>query len=212
MIRVFLVDDHALVRTAFRMMLEREPDMQVVGEAGSGEEALVAIRQATPDVVISDLHLPAMGGLELTERLLRHASAPRVVIVSMQKEGPMPRRLLDAGANAYLSKDCPGDELLTAVRNAARGKRYVGKDIAQHLALVGAGGDASPFDQLSPRELEIVTRLVRGQRMSDMARALNLSPKTVATHKYRLLAKLELSDMVGLVRLAQQYGLLEPAT
>jgi two-component system, NarL family, invasion response regulator UvrY len=212
MIRVFLVDDHALVRTAFRMMLERETDMQVVGEAGSGEDALAAIRQSSPDVVISDLHLPAMGGLELTERLLRQAPAPRVVIVSMQKEGPMPRRLLDAGASAYLSKDCPGEELLTAVRHAWRGKRYVGKDIAQQLALVGVGGDASPFDQLSPRELEIVTRLVRGQRMSDMARALNLSPKTVATHKYRLLAKLELSDMVGLVRLAQQYGLLEPAT
>jgi two-component system, NarL family, invasion response regulator UvrY len=214
MIRVFLVDDHALVRTAFRMMLERETDMQVVGEAGSGEEAIAALRSCNPDVVISDLHLPAMGGLELTERLLRHAPAPRVVIVSMQKEGPMPRRLLEAGASGYLSKDCPGDELLTAVRNASRGKRYVGKDIAQQLALLGIDGDAdaSPFDLLSARELEIVTRLVRGQRMSDMARALNLSPKTVATHKYRLLAKLELSDMVALVRLAQQYGLLEPAT
>ena len=211
MIRVFLVDDHALVRTGFRMILARELDMEAVGEAGSGEDALAAIRQLRPDVVVSDLHLPGMGGLELTERLLRGSAPPRIVIVSMQKDGPMPRRLLEAGASAYLSKDCPGEELLSAIRSAARGKRFVGRDIAQHLALAGIDRDASPFDALSPRELEIVGRLVRGQRMTDMAVALNLSPKTVATHKYRLLTKLGVSDTVSLVRLAQQYGLVEPA-
>jgi two-component system, NarL family, invasion response regulator UvrY len=212
MIRVFLVDDHELVRTGFRLLLARETDIDPVGEAGSGEEALGAIRQLRPDVVISDLHLPGMSGLELTERLLRGGTGtPRVVIVSMQKDGPMPRRLLESGASAYLSKDCAGAELLIAVRTAARGKRYVGRDVAQQLALVAVDGDSSPFDTLSPREVEIVGRLVRGQRMADIAVALSLSPKTVATHKYRLLAKLGIADTVGLVRLAQQYGLLEPA-
>lgn len=211
MIRVFLVDDHALVRTGFRMIFDREPDMQLVGEAGSAEDALPLIRASTPDVVVSDLHLPGMSGLELTERLLRGTLGPRVAIVSMQKDGPMPRRLLEAGASAYLSKDCPGEELLRAVRACARGKRYVGADIAQHLALGSVDGQESPFDLLSPREVEIAVRLVRGQRMTEIGLEMNLSVKTVSTHKYRLFDKLGIRDTVTLARMAQQYGLVETA-
>lgn len=211
MIRVFLVDDHALVRTGFRMIFDREADLQLVGEAGSAEEALPLIRASTPDVVVSDLHLPGMSGLELTERLLRNAGGPRVAIVSMQKDGPMPRRLLEAGASAYLSKDCPGEELLRAVRACAQRKRYVGADIAQHLALGSVDGQDSPFDLLSPREVEIAVRLVRGQRMTEIALEMNLSVKTVSTHKYRLFDKLGIRDTVTLARMAQQYGLVETA-
>jgi two-component system, NarL family, invasion response regulator UvrY len=208
-IRVFLVEDHTLVRTLYSMLFAKEPDIELVGEAGSAEAALPAIRVCRPDVVVTDLHLPGMGGLELTERLLRGGDGPRVVVVSMQVDGPMPKRLLEAGASAYLSKDCPGDELLQTIREAARGRRHVGADVARHLAMLSIEGQTSPFDQLSPRELDIATRLARGQRMAEMAPELNLSPKTVATHKYRLLAKLGVSDAVSLSRLAQQYGLVQ---
>jgi two-component system, NarL family, invasion response regulator UvrY len=211
MIRVFVVDDHTLVRTLYTMLFDRELDIELVGEAGTGEDALPAIRASRPDVVVTDLHLPGMGGLELTERLLRGGSGPKIVVVSMQQDGPMPRRLLEAGASGYLSKDCPGEELLRAIREVARGRRYVGADIARHLALLSLEGQGSPFDLLSPRELEIAARVARGQRMADIARELSLSAKTVATHKYRLLAKLGIDDALALARLAQQYGLLQEA-
>jgi two-component system, NarL family, invasion response regulator UvrY len=211
MIRVFVVDDHTLVRTLYTMLFDREVDIELVGEAGTGEDALTAIRAAKPDVVVTDLHLPGMGGLELTERLLRGGKGPKIVVVSMQQDGPMPRRLLEAGASGYLSKDCPGDDLLRAVREVAAGRRYVGADIARHLAMLSLDGESSPFDLLSPRELEIAARVARGQRMADIARELSLSAKTVATHKYRLLAKLGIDDTLALARLAQQYGLLQGA-
>ncbi len=210
MIRVFLVDDHGLMRTGYRMLLQTQPDMELVGEAGSGEEALHGIRAAAPGVVVCDLHLPGMSGLELAERLLRGDAAPKFVMVSMQKDGPMPRRLLELGVSGYLSKDCDGAELLRAIREASRGRRYIGTDIAQHLALSSVGGQASPFDALSPREIEISIRLARGQRMVDIATALSLSPKTIATHKYRLFDKLGIGDIAALVRLVRQYGLAEP--
>jgi two-component system, NarL family, invasion response regulator UvrY len=208
MIRVYLVDDHTLMRTGYRAMIEREVGLELVGEAGSGEEALPAIRSLRPQVVVTDLHLPGMSGLELSERLLRHDDAPKIVVVSMQKDGPLPRRLLELGASAYISKDAPGAEFLRAIRDAALGRRFVGADIAQALALSSLDSSTSPFDQLTDREVEIAMRLARGQRMSVIAVELSLSPKTVATHKYRLLAKLGVDDPVALARLAQQYGLL----
>jgi DNA-binding NarL/FixJ family response regulator len=183
MIRVFLLDDHALVRTGFRMILSSETDIEVVGEAASGEEGLPLIRKLKPDVVLCDLHLPGVSGLEITERIVRGGSGPRVIIVTVQDDGPMPRRLLDAGASGYLGKGGSAEELLRAVRDVSRGKKYLGSDVAQKLALGSIAGHASPFDALSPRELEIAMLLCRGLRMEDIAKRLSLSPKTVATHK-----------------------------
>ncbi|MFC4727974.1 response regulator [Coralloluteibacterium thermophilus] len=209
-IRVFLLDDHALVRAGFRMILSAEPDIEVVGEAASGEEGLPLIRALAPDVVLCDLHLPGVSGLEVTERLMRANEPVRVVIVSVQEDGPLPRRLLEAGASGYVGKGGDASELLRAVRDAAAGRRYLGGQVAQMLALGSLGGERSPFDQLTPRELEIALMLSQGRRMEDIAKRLCLSPKTVATHKYRLLDKLELKDTVSLARLAGQYGLLTP--
>ena len=212
MIRVLLVDDHVLVRTGLRMLLAGQVDMECVGEADSGEEALVLVRKSHPDVVLCDLHMPGLSGLELTERLLKMANAPRVIAVSMQDDGPLPRRVLEAGASGYVSKSSPAEELLRAIRDVARGKRYIGSDIAQALALGSISSSSrSPFDGLSPRELEIVMMLVQGIRTGDMARQLSLSPNTVSTHKYRLLQKLGLHDVMSLARLASQHGLLDQA-
>jgi DNA-binding NarL/FixJ family response regulator len=179
MIRVFVLDDHALVRTGFKLILSRETDIEVVGEAGSGEEGLPLIRKLKPDVVLCDLHLPGISGLEVTERVVRGEYGSRVIIVSVLDDGPMPKRLLDAGASGYLGKACPADELLRAVRDVSRGKRYLASEMAQKMALGTMAGE-TPFDALSPREFEIAMLICRGLRPDDIAKRLSLSPKTVA--------------------------------
>ena len=210
MIRVFLLDDHALVRAGYRMILQNEVDIEVIGEATSGEEGLPMIKKFLPDVVLCDLHLPGISGLEITERLVKGQVGPKVVIVSVQEEGPMPKRLLDAGASAYVGKACDAKELLKAIREAARGRRYVGSELAQRLAF-GGNQTTSPFFGLSPREMEISMLLCQGLRAEDIARKLNLSGKTVATHKSRLMIKLGVNDIMSMARLAAQHGITEAA-
>jgi two-component system, NarL family, invasion response regulator UvrY len=210
-IRVFLLDDHALVRTGMRMMLSAETDIEVVGEADNGETALPLIRRLKPDVVLCDLHLPGISGLEVTERIVKGDYGSRVVVVSVLENGPMPKRLIEAGASGYVGKGGDAAELLRAVRDASRGKRYLATGIAQHLALAGLGGDTTPFDSLSPRELEVAMLLVQGLRQEDIAKRLSLSAKTVNTHKARLFEKLGIGDSIALARLSSQYGLSDPA-
>ncbi|GAB2617931.1 response regulator transcription factor [Novilysobacter erysipheiresistens] len=210
-IRVFIVEDHALVRTGMRMILSGETDIEVVGDAETGELALPLIRALKPAVVLCDLHLPGISGLEVTERLVRGDCGTRVVIVSALEDGPLPRRLLEAGACGYVGKGGDATELLRAVRDVARGRRYLANSIAQHLALSGIDGDASPFDGLSPREMEVALLLAQGLRQEQIARRLSLSAKTVNTHKSRMFEKLEITDSIALARLLGQYGLIEPA-
>ncbi len=210
-IRVFLIDDHALVRTGMRMILAQETDLEIVGEAESGEEALPLIRKLKPDVVLCDLHLPGYSGLEVTERIVRGDHETRVIIVSVLEDGPLPKRLLEAGASGYLGKGGNAQELIRAVRDVARGKRYLGSSVAQNLALLNVSGDGSPFDALSPRELEVAMLLIQGLRQEEIAKRLSLSAKTINTHKTRLFEKAGVSDNIALARLAAQYGLLDPA-
>lgn len=210
-IRVYLVDDHALVRTGMKMILSGEADIEVVGEAETGEDALRDVRQLMPDVVLCDLHLPGVSGLEVTERIVRGHDSVRVVIVSVLEDGPLPKRLLEAGAAGYIGKGCDAQELLRAVRDVAAGRRYLGSSIAQHLALSTVEGNGSPFDNLSPRELEVALLLTQGLRQEDIARRLSLSAKTVNTHKARLFEKMGIHDNIALARMASQYGLVDPA-
>ena len=210
-IRVFLLDDHALVRAGLKMVLSAETDIEVVGEADSGETGLPMIRRLRPDVVLCDLHLPGISGLEVTERLVKGDTGCKVVVVSVLEDGPMPKRLIEAGASGYVGKAGDAAELLRAIRDVARGKRYLANGIAQHLALSGIGGGGTPFDALSPRELEVAMLLVQGLRQEDIARKLSLSAKTVNTHKSRLFEKLGIQDNIALARLSSQYGLTDPA-
>jgi DNA-binding NarL/FixJ family response regulator len=210
-IRVFLIDDHALVRAGMKMILSGETDIEVVGDADSGEEGLPQVRRLKPDVVLCDLHLPGLSGLEITERIVRGDTGARVIIVSVLEDGPLPKRLLEAGACGYIGKAGDAAELLRAVRDVARGKRYLGSSIAQNLALSSVAGGASPFDALSPRELEVAMLLVQGLRQEEIAKRLSLSAKTVNTHKSRLFEKLGVGDGIALARLAGQYGLTDTA-
>lgn len=210
-IRVFIVDDHALVRTGMRMILSAETDIEVVGDVDTGEQALPLIRKLKPDVVLCDLHLPGVSGLEVTERVVKMDQGPRVIIVSVLEDGPMPKRLLEAGASGYVGKGGDAGELVRAVRDVSRGKRYLASSVAQNLALAGINGGGSPFDELSPRELEVALLLVQGLRQEDIAKRLCLSAKTVNTHKTRLFEKLGIHDNIALARMVSQYGLTDPA-
>ena len=209
-IRVYLIDDHALVRTGMKMILAGEVDIEVVGDADNGEDALRQIRSLKPDVVLCDLHLPGLSGLEITERITRGDLETKVIIVSVLEDGPLPKRLLEAGACGYIGKAGDATELLRAVREVARGKRYLGTNVAQNMALSNVGGSESPFDGLSPRELEVAMLLIQGLRQEDIAKRLSLSAKTVNTHKTRLFQKVGIQDNIALARLAAQYGLLDP--
>ncbi|MGR4894703.1 response regulator [Stenotrophomonas sp. LARHCG68] len=210
-ISVFLIDDHALVRTGIRMILSGQADIEVVGEADSGEAALPQIRRLRPDVVLCDLHLPGLSGLEITERIVKGDHGTRVIIVSVLEDGPMPKRLLEAGASGYVGKAGDSRELIRAVHDVAAGKRYLANSIAQNLALSNLEGELSPFDSLSPRELEVALLLIQGHRQEEIARRLSLSAKTVNTHKARLFQKMGVQDNIALARLATQYGVGDPA-
>ena len=172
-IRVFIVDDHAIVRTGIRMILSAQVDIDVVGEADSGESALPLIRKLKPDVVLSDLHLPGASGLDLTERLVKLEVPPKVIVVSVLDDGPMPRRLLEAGASGYVGKGGDSQELVAAVRSVAQGKRYLANAVAQNIALAGLGM-ASSLETLSPRETEVALLLSQGLKNEEIARQLRL--------------------------------------
>lgn len=207
MIRIVIVDDHALVRTGLRMILQQHADMDIVGEADSGEQGLALIKKLAPDIALVDVHMPGFSGVELTERVRRSKLTTRIVILTVADESPFPRRLLDAGASAYLTKGCPADELMKAIRRVADGQRYLGSDIAQQLALQGDRAAESPFTGLSARELEVAMMLAQGLSAQIIARRLNLSAKTVATYKYRLFEKLDIDNVVALAHLVSLHGI-----
>lgn len=210
MIHVLIVDNQDLSRAGLRRILEECPDIDTITEAASGEEALQRCRHKPPDIVLLDLFLPGLTAFEVTSRMQRVANAPRVIIVAPHAKSPYPTRLLDAGAQGYLTRDCRAGELLEAVRTVRDGQRYIGSEAAKQLALSILPGTAeSPFDELSSRELEVMLKLTEGNRVPDIASMLCLSPKTVATYKYRIYDKLGTRSEVDLLRMALRYGLLE---
>ena len=209
MIRIVMIDDHELVRTGFRMILQQQPDMHVSGEAESAEEGLRLLRSLKPEVALVDVHMPGMSGIELTERVCRAGLSTRIVVVTVVDDGRFPKRLLDAGASGYLTKGCNADELVTAVRQVAAGRRYLAPAVAQQLALATLDGKASPFDCLSSRELEVAMMLVRGKPLTLIGEQLSLSPKTVSTYKQRLMEKLRVSHVLELAHLMTSHGLID---
>ncbi len=212
MIRALLIDDHALVRQGLRAILAAAPDIDVVGEAGSGVEGVSVARVLRPAVALVDLLLPDISGQEVLVRLQRQQPETRCLIVTASSDPATARRLLDAGAAGFIGKACAAEQLLTAVRRLARGERYLPPDLAETLALMRIDRlQESPFAVLTARELEVARMLAHGRSLGQVAEQLHLSVKTVATYKYRLFEKLGLVGEVGLVHLAMRHGLVEVA-
>ena len=210
MIQILIVDDQELVRTGLRHILERSPSTGTIAEVSTGEEAVQLCRKLKPDVILLNISLPGLSAFESTRRLKRVRPEAGIIVLAVHAKSPYPTRLLEAGASGYLTRDCSSVELLEAVETVAAGKRYIGAEAAKQLALSILPGTAeSPFDELSARELEVMLKLTEGNRIPDIASLMCLSPKTVATYKYRIYDKLGTRSEVDLMRMAMRYGLLE---
>ena len=208
MIRVMLVDDHALVRMGFRMLLA-DAQVEVVGEAGDGEQCCQDFPRLRPDVVVMDLSMPGMGGLEAVRRLLAQDPKARVLALSAHEDTAHPRRVLRAGALGYLAKRSAPEALITAVRAVAAGERYVDPETAQALAVAQIEGEDSPADLLSEREFSVFIQLARGASVAQIAENLKLSASTVGTHLYHVKQKLHAGNQSELTLVALRWGLIE---
>jgi len=212
MIRLLVVDDHELVRIGLRQILADYPALQIAGEAADGETAIRMNRELRPDVVLLDVSLPGLSGFEVTTRLKQASPGVGIVILTVHEQAPYPTRLLEAGASAYLTKGCPATELVEAIHTVARGGRHIGSRVAQQMALnLLPGGSASPFEGLSAREMEVLLLLAEGHRVAEIAELMHLSPKTVATYKYRIYDKLNTRSDVDMTRMAMRWGVVAPA-
>jgi len=208
LIRVLLVDDHAVVRTGFRLLLETVPDVRVIAEADSGEAACLRFDETAPDVVVLDLSMPGMGGLETLKRLRARDPNAKLLALSAHDDPMHARRALRQGALGFLSKRTAPETLLEAVRAVAAGRRYVDAELAQHIVL-GELGTASPIELLSEREFEVFLRLAKGSAVQRIATELNLSPSTVGTHLYNIKQKLGATNQAELTLIALRASLIE---
>ena len=211
MIKVLVVDDHDLVRTGITRMLGDISGMQVVGQADSGEEALKKARELKPDVVLMDVKMPGIGGLEATRKLLRSHQDMKVLAVTACEEDPFPTWLLQAGAAGYLTKGAALEEMVQAIRMVFAGQRYISPQIAQQLALKSfqPQTNGSPFDLLSEREVQIALMIAGCQKVQSISDKLCLSPKTVNTYRYRIFEKLSITSDVELALLAVRHGMVD---
>lgn len=213
MIRILLADDHDLVRNGIGRLLADIADLTVIGHATSGEEAVQICREQRPDVVLMDIRMPGIGGLEATRKITALDIDIKVIAVSAWDDGPLPTRLLQAGAYGYVAKGAPFADIVKAIRKAMAGQRYLSASVAEQMALQQFnGGDASPFAKLSERELQIALMIVNCAKVQDIANQLNLSSKTVNSYRYRLFEKLDIASDVELTHLAIQHGLVDMPT
>jgi two-component system, NarL family, invasion response regulator UvrY len=209
MIRILLVDDHHLVRTGLRRILEDANDIEVIGEAQSGEEAIGKTGELHPDVVLMDINMPGQGGLETTKRLISKHPEIKIIALTQHVEAPFPRQFLSSGGHGFLTKASSMDEMVAAVRQVMAGERFVSNDVARKLALERVDGDEdTPFERLSRRELQVVVMLAQGKSVKDISDGLKLSPKTVSTYRARVFDKLSVTSDVELMRVAMQHGVV----
>ncbi len=210
MIRIILADDHQLVRIGTRRLLEDVAGIKIVGEAATGEEAVDLVIRLKPDIVLMDVQMPGIGGLEATRRCLRAHPELKVLVVTIYENEPYPSKLLNVGAAGYLTKRTDIDEMLLAIRKVMAGHRYISSDIAQQLALRPFSGEKnSPFEALSGREMQVTLMIIMGHRVQEISENLSLSPKTINSYRYRVFEKLELKNDVGLARLAIKHGIID---
>lgn len=210
MIKVLIVDDHALVRKGIRRLLDDLPDMEVVGEAESGEIALPLIKSTQPDVVLLDMKMPGIDGWEVTRRLKKSHPRIKVIAVTAVCVEPFPIRVLQLGAMGYLTKESGAEEMAAAIRKVFKGEKYLSAEIAQKMAISRLDPSPdSPFDLLSEREMQVMLMITRGITVQDIAARLFLSTKTVNGYRYRLFEKLGVKNDVELTYLAMRHCVIE---
>ena len=213
-IRVILADDHTLVRAGIRVLLEKLPGVEVVAEAGDGREVLNLIKLHRPDVVLMDITMPGLSGLEVAERLNKQLPKVRIIMLSMHHNEEYVWRALKAGATGYLLKKAATAELATALQRVTQGEIYLSKEISDGLpknfALDGIANRKSPLEQLSGRQREILQLIAEGQNTKGIADLLKVSPKTIEYHRIKLMDCLNVHDVAGLVRFALRVGLIPP--
>jgi len=210
MIRILLVDDHELVRTGFRHILDGDAGIEVAGEAKSGEEALQQVQKLKPDLVLMDINMPGIGGIEATRKIKRLYPGTQVIAVTIHSRAPFPEQLHEAGAMGYVSKGCPPGELFEAIRTVSAGEPFISNDVSRKMTLrllAGKSSDAA-FGMLSQREMQVMLMITQGSRTQDISDSLCISPKTVSTYRHRLFEKLSVRSDVELTHLALRYGLI----
>lgn len=212
LINILLVDDHELVRTGIRRILGEIRGINVIGEANSGEEAVKWCRKQPMDIVLMDINMPGIGGIEAARKILRYSPEIRIIILTMHTENPLPTKIMQAGMSGYLSKAISPQEMVHAIRTVHLGQRYIEPAIAQQIALdqLSSDNNSNRLDQLSERELQVMLMLTQGQKAVDIAHQLNLSPKTINSYRYRMFQKLNVHSDVELTHLAIQHHLINP--
>jgi DNA-binding NarL/FixJ family response regulator len=208
-IRILLADDHAVVRQGFKMILSAQSDMEIVGEAGNGREAVERAEELRPDVVVMDVAMPELNGIEATRRLAGSAPHTRVVALSMHKDSVYVREILRAGARGYLLKDSPAGDLVAAVRAVATGQSYLSPAVSNAVLDDYRRHVTNPIDLLTSREREVLQMLAEGKTNKEIAGVLNLSVYTVDAHRGRIMEKLNLHSINELVRFAVRNGLID---
>ena len=209
MIKIILADDHALVRTGLKRLLDDVDGLSVVGEADNGGNAVSLVKELNPHVAILDINMPELNGIQATEVLRRNHPDLKIIIISMHSDELFPQRMFKAGANAYLTKDSGIQEISHAIHEVMASRDYICTEVAQKLALANNHGGGSPFKNLSKRELEVLGLMIKGLKVVDISDKLCLSPKTVSTYRYRLLNKLSVQNDIELAKLAMQHGFIE---
>lgn len=209
-INVMLVDDHAVVRMGFKMLLESVSDIKVIAEAENGEDAIKAYMEFKPQVIVMDITMPGIGGMEAIERILAKDTNAKILVLSAHEDSVHPKRVLNAGAMGYLTKRSAAEELIKAIRTIATGKKYIEASIAQQMAIQQLSGDQSPVDVLSEREFEVFMSLAKGKTTNEIAETLFLSPRTVGTHLYNIKQKLNANNSAEIALIAMRSGLIDP--
>jgi two-component system, NarL family, response regulator NreC len=208
-IRILLADDHAVVRQGFKMILAEQPDMEIIGEAGNGREALALAESLKPDIVVMDVAMPELNGIEATRRMGESVPHARVVALSMHKDSVYVREILRAGARGYLLKDSIAEDLVSAVRSVARGEGYISPQVSNAVLDDYRRHVTNPIDTLTSREREVLQMLAEGKTNKEIAVILNLSVYTVDAHRGRIMEKLNLHSINELVRFAVRNGLID---
>ena len=207
---MMLVDDHAVVRMGFKMLIEAEEGIKVIGEAESGEIAIKLFQELKPDIIVMDITMPGIGGLEAIDRIMAKDKNTKILVLSAHEDSVHPKRVLNAGAMGYLTKRSAAEELIKAIKSIHQGKRYLEPNIAQQMAITQLSGETNPVEILSDREFDVFIALAKGKSTNEIADTLCLSPRTVGTHLYNIKQKLNANNSAEIALIAIRCGLIDP--